>query len=212
MTKADMSVLKLFSEMQRGISIPNKYRMEFNLPKGVPNTGRITNDQSEQGRIRQSQSLYNGTGAINIMCHSAMFPDRMLQSYEHKQMVMPYRVPYSQMYNPVTMTFYADSTLNTRRYFDIWQNAVVNIHDNTLNFYSEFTSDVHIWALDREGNDAYGVKLIEAYPLTLASVDLSYGNNAVQNVTVTFSYKYWATLDDNRGEARTIVEKPYGKR
>ena len=202
MNKSDLQLQKFFTEMRKGIGKPNRYRIEFNLPIGVNDVE--ANWESRRGNIQSNQNKFNATGAINIMCHTAMLPERLLQSYEQKQMIVPYRVPYTQSYNPVTFTFYADSTLNTRRYFEIWQNSVVNVHNNSLNFYSEFTSDVNIYTLDVEGNDTYGVKLIKAYPLTLAATDLSYSNDGVQNITVTLSYKYWTNIEDNREINRTV--------
>lgn len=202
MNKSDLQLQKFITEMRNGISKPNRYRIAFNLPRGV--NDKTANLESQVGKIQSNQGKYNSTGAVNIMCHTAVMPERMLQVYEQKQMIVPYRVPYTQTYNPVSCTFYADSTLNTRRYFEIWQNAVVNVHDNTLNFYSEFTSDIIIYALDSEGNETYGVKLIEAYPMSLSSVDLSYSNGNAQNITVSFSYKYWANIEDTRELNRTV--------
>ena len=203
MNKNDLRIDKFLSELRAGIAMPNKYRIEFNLPKGLPALPS-SNFESMTATIRSNQRKYNGTGAVNIMCHSALLPERMLQTFEHKQMAMPYRVPYTQIYNPMTFVFYADSRLNTRRYFEIWQNSVVNVNDNTMNFYSEYTSDMKIYTLDKEGNDAYGIKCLEVYPLTIAASDLAYGNNSAQNVSVTFSYKYWTNVDDDRTENKTV--------
>jgi hypothetical protein len=138
------------------------------------------------------------------MCHSCSLPQRTLLTYDHKQLAAPYRVPYSQSYDPVTFSFYADTDYSTREYFDIWQNAAINIGSNTVNYYNEFTSDVRITTIDIEGNDAYFVDLYEAYPINIGVVDLSYSTmNAVQTVTVTLSYKYWASSGNDTAVSRT---------
>jgi len=95
--------------------------------------------------------------------------------------------------------------LSARRYFEIWQNAVVNIQSNTMNFYSEYVSDVIIEQLDTEGNPTYGVQLIEAYPMSVTAMDYSYSNqNTIQNIAIVLTYKYWKNLYDYRKVATTV--------
>lgn len=131
-------------------------------------------------------------------------PQRNLMTYEHKQMNAPYKVPYSQSYDPVPFVFYGDSNLDARRYFEIWQNAVVNIQSNTMNFYSEYVSDVTIEQLDKSGNVTYGIKLYEAYPMSISTLDYSYSNrDSIQNISVVLSYKYWQNLNDFRPASKT---------
>lgn len=192
----DVSITSFISRFDSGIAKPNRYRVEFKLPRGHgADFSEIgTNSASSSDFIQMFEFSLNRNGNVNIMCHTCTFPQRSLLTYEHKQLAAPYRVPYSQSYDPVTFSFYTDSNYLVREYFDIWQNAVINIGSNTLNYYNEFTSDIKIIALDVRGNDAYAVTLFEAYPINIGVVDLSYSNmNNVQNVTVTMSYKYWAS-------------------
>lgn len=192
------------SHFKSGIASPSRYRVRFNLPKGIPSVSGSA-WESTQANIRRWQSELNGTEKINVFCHTCTMPQRSLMTYEHKQLNAPYKVPYSQSYDPVSFVFYGDGDLSARRYFEIWQNAVVNIQSNTMNFYSEYVSDVIIEQLDVEGNTTYGVQLIEAYPMSVTAMDYSYSNqNMIQNIAIVLTYKYWKNLYDYRKVASTV--------
>lgn len=176
-----------------GPAMANRYKVEFHLPKGVPGSIGV-HERSRQGNIRSYEREFNGIGGVNIFCHTATMPQRNLLTSEHRQMNAPYRVPHSQSYEPVSFTFYADAKLSTRQYFDIWQQSVINIKNNTLNFYEEYKSDITISQLDREGNVTYAVKLYEAYPIIVTSVEYAYANSGLQNISVSITYKYWEQI------------------
>jgi len=206
MAASNGSFWDFLSHFGNGFQHPSRYRVEFSLPPGVNlASGTIgVNTESIQGNIRQVENMFNAKGGINIKCHSMTFPQRSLMTYEHKQNSAPFRIPYSSVYDPVTFSFYADSQLDTRDYFDVWQAAVVNIGTNTINFYDEYVSDIKMWALDNQGNDSYGVILYEAWPLNIGTVDFAYGaTNSYQTSTVTMSYKTWQPVFNNSGVQRT---------
>jgi hypothetical protein len=118
--------------------------------------------------------------------------------YQHVQHSTPFNVPYSQQYEPVTFSFYSGTHHRQRHFFDIWQTAVVNINDNSLNFFVEYTQDIMIWQLDRKGEKTtYGVKLYAAWPMSIAEVQYEYGqSNSVVSINVTMAYKLWKAEHD----------------
>jgi hypothetical protein len=202
----DFSVKTFISRFNKGFARPSRYRVEFTLPQGFNASPDLpgVNSNSAASNIKSQEMSLNRNGNINVMCHSCSLPQRTLLTYDHKQLAAPYRVPYSQSYDPVTFSFYADTDYSAREYFDIWQNAAINIGSNTVNYYNEFTSDVRITTIDSAGNDAYFVDLYEAYPINIGVIDLSYSTtNAVQTVTVTLSYKYWASSGNDTRVSRT---------
>lgn len=186
---------QFLSHFRQGVMKPNKYEIYFTLPAGVNSSFNFVHPVARNGVVRAKDFLMNSTGSINIKCHTALFPQRTLATAERLQNSSPFRVPYSSNYDPITLSFYADGTADTRRYFDVWQNIVINVDSNTLNFYDEFTSDIFIWNLDDAGRRTYGIQCIEAYPLAVGASDISYSNqNNFQNVTVTLNYRRWKSL------------------
>ncbi len=88
--------------------------------------------------------------------------------------------------------------MDQRHFFDIWQTAVVNINDNSLNFFVEYTRDIDIWQLDRNNKKTYGIRLYGAWPVVIGDVQYSYTqNNTVTEITVTMEYKLWQNNHDS---------------
>lgn len=208
------TVQEFMSYFRKGIGRPNRFRVEMNLPPGV-NTmlsgtpwgvSDFVNTAATSTNIQATNQRYNsGRGAINIMCTQATFPQRTLLTWDAQQNSAVFRVPYSFEYDPVTFTFYSDSTMNTRRYFEIWQSAVGNIQNNTMNYMSEFVAPVSIYQMDVAGNDTYSVQLIDAWPITLGSTDLSMNStDSVHEITVTLAYRsYTSDSDDDYASSST---------
>lgn len=180
-----------------GFARQNRYVVSFMMPPGVEETGSWMNNESSSGQITALGNDLNNDGAVDISCHTATMPARTLMVYPLTQHSAPFNVPYSQQYDPVTFSFYAATHHRQRHFFDVWQTAVVNLNDNSMNFFDEYTQDVKIWQLDRSGNKTYGVTLYAAWPLAIAEVPFSYSaNNAIVDVSVTLSFKLWKTTND----------------
>lgn len=164
------------------------------MPRGVSigENQMGSNINSLAGNITVLGAALNANSAIDIKCHTMTMPQRSLMTYEHKQNSAPVRLPYSAAYDPVTFSFYANSRYDTRTFFETWQSSVINFGTNTVNFYDEYKADVHMYALDDYGNDAYKVSLFDAYPLNVGVVDMSYSqSNNYQTITVTMSFRHW---------------------
>lgn len=191
------NLTRFIGHLRNGLARPNRYEVFFTLPRGVLDVtavvSRSVNYKSMMGMITAQDFRMNEDGRIGLFCHTCSLPMRSLATFEHKTHMGPaYKAPYSSSYEPVTFTFYADKGMNTRRYFDIWQQSVLNVYSNTNNYMNEFTSDVTIVTLDQEGKPGYRTTLYEAFPVNVGAVDLSYSqNNALTNVSVTLSYKIW---------------------
>lgn len=199
------NILELISQFGKGgIARANRYKITFNLPRGIVDT-YFTNTDSSVGRIRGVQNELNRMGGIDIMCHSCTLPSRELQSFDMKQNGPPHRLPNTASYMPITFMFYSDGNLSTRRYFEVWQTAVTNISSNTFNFYNEYVSNIRIGVLDTEGKERYSVRIWEAWPSSISGVDYAYGNNnSAQVIGVTMQYKYWQSDKDDTRVAHTV--------
>lgn len=194
---------EFLSKFRDGVASGNRYRVEFFLPKGVNlRSGQLgVNDDARVGQITSMQNYFNSKEQINIKCHTASFPERTLETYEYRVNSAPFRLPYSSSYAAASFTFMADGRFDTRDFFEVWQSAVINIGTNTLNFPDEYVSDVTIMALTRDGRDAYGVKLYEAWPASIGDTAMSYADsNSLAQITVGLEYKYWSPLFNTQGK------------
>lgn len=200
----DGEIWRFLSHFKNGFAKANRYRIEFSLPKGCSGNVDDVNQYSRRAGIKTSEVFYNKNGSINIKAHTVTFPQRAFQTFEIKHNSAPFKIPYTSSYDPVTFTFYNDADMDVRRYFDIWQGAVMNFSNNTTNFYNEYVSDIKMFIQNDKGEDVYGVILFEAFPLGLSIMDLSYSStNQFLNISTTFSYKYWLPLDSSQRVSRS---------
>jgi hypothetical protein len=191
------SVFDFLSNFPQGFARSNRYMVEMQLPPGIEESGSWLNTESTSGNINGFQNSLNGKGQVQIACHTCSMPSRVLGTYPHSQHCAPFRVPFTQQYMPVSFSFYTGRDYAQRHFFDIWQTAVININDNSLNFFSEYTQDVNIWQLDRNNDKTYGVKLYAAWPVAIGEIQLGYSNNnQIVNVTITLEFKLWKSIND----------------
>lgn len=131
-------------------------------------------------------------GSVGILCYQCTFPQRSLKTFDVMQRGVPYRVPFSQDYSPVSFNFYALPDYNTRQYFDEWhKDVILSLPMNVMGTYDRYVKNIKIQSLDRMGQVKYKIKLYEAWPVTIGDVDLNYSSNTYQSIAVTLSYKYW---------------------
>lgn len=194
MTNYNTSVADYISQLGNGgIASPNKYWVDFTLPPGIKgdNWGSM-NSQSMVGSISESNTHYNKAGGLSMRCIQMQFPSRALMTTESRHWGTPYKIPYSVMYDAVTFTFVSSRDLAERKFFEIWQETVVNIGSNSLNFYDEYVRPIKLYQLDSEGEVTYEVELQEAYPINIGQIDYSYATiNDFQAIPVTFTYRHW---------------------
>lgn len=186
---------------QTGITRANRFRVEFNLPKGVnPKNGAYAiNPDVTTSSMKSINNSLNGKGSINIKCHTATFPQRALSTFEVKSNSVNFRVPYSTTYDPITLTFYADGNMDTRKFFEVWQSCALNFGNNTANFYDEYVSDVKLYIQDERNNDIYGIMLYEAFPTSIGMFDVSYSaENQLISIMISLSYKTWLPIISGR--------------
>jgi hypothetical protein len=193
------SVNSFLNRFAEDFARPNRYMIEIPVPAaaGIPDSGGFLNSESTTGSVSSISNNLNFNGAVAIACHTCTMPGRTLMVYEHSQHSAPFKVPYSQQYDPITFSFYASKTLKARHFFEIWQTSVVNLNDNSMNFFEEYIRDVKIWQLDRAGNKTYGITLYGAWPISIGDIDLGYANsNQPMSINVTLAYKLWKSSND----------------
>ena len=198
---------EFLSRFRGGVSQSNRYAVKFFLPRGVNlSSGQLSaNADALRGNISGMQNYFNSKEQINVKCHTASMPGREMMSFDHRMNSAPFKIPYSAGYGPVSFSFYADSELDTRDYFDVWQSAVVNIATNTMNFPEDYVSDLEITTLDRTGEPRYGVTLYEAWPSDVSEIQLGYADQDQPTVvTVSMEYKYWAPKYSSQGKSGNI--------
>ena len=163
--------------------------------------------------------VISGTDGLTVRCIAAQIPGITINTTDFKLYGgMPVlKVPSSRTYSDLRLTFLARSDSADRYFFDNWFNKISNFSSNTVAYYNDVARDITINVYDefdptktfnvRSGlqgvntgtgtnqgttkdNIAYSVKVLNAIPISLDEVDISWADSdKLLEYTVTFSYE-----------------------
>ena len=185
-------ILSTFHSEDGGYAVPNRFEVIIARPKGSAAESR----------------------KVSMRCESINLPGRNLNSTTDTNIYGPTRevvdgVTYAE---DINMTFQASSGLEERVFFEEWQALAFGDYDGrngswNVGYYNDYISTVDIYVLDRQNQRRFGLKLHEAFPKTIAATELNQcTNNELIKLGVTFSFRYWTTLDANRQQP-SLVDK-----
>jgi len=172
-------ILSSFHSEDGGYAVPNRFEVIITRPGGSATESR----------------------KVSMRCESINLPGRNLNSTTDSNIYGPTReivdgVTYA---DDINMTFQASSGLEERVFFEEWQALAFDERSWNVGYYNDYISTVDIYVLDRQDQRRFGLKLHEAFPKTIGATDLSQSaNNELIKLAVTFSFRYWTTLDVER--------------
>lgn len=179
------------------LSSPNRYWVAFNLPAGISPVGDGNVDGvADAVKNGNPNAFARNVGDLGFMCTQMSMPGRSFMTVDSRHIGTPFRLPYTAQYTDVNFTFNLSADLRERKYFEIWQQTMVNVSMNSMNFYKEYVMPVHLMQLDKQGNVVYQVTLIEAYPIAIDDVNYSFASqNEITQCSVTMAYRHWINQD-----------------
>jgi hypothetical protein len=147
---------------------------------------------------------------VNLHCNTVSMPGHDLQAQDVQHGSAPGRqIVQSHDYNgTIAASFYLDSHLRERHFFEKWQSMAVNKSTHKANYYDDYIGTMEIFQLNGAGQITYGVKAIEVYPTTIAGIEYAYANtNQIALQSVNFQYRQWfnMTSDDIAGYTKTSI-------
>ena len=185
-----------------GYAQPNRYEVLI-LPPAKLGGGNQTNIFS--GMERQSD-----TRSISLRAQSINLPGRNLSTTDDSNIYGPKRevvegVNYAE---DIAIDFQASSQLSERVFFENWQRQAFNEKTWNVGYYNDYVGEIQIFVLDKQDKRRYGLKLWEVFPKTIGANQLSYdANNALMLTNVSFSFRYWTSLDQNQNPDINIFDR-----
>jgi hypothetical protein len=147
------------------------------------------------------QSLYKQLGQqVNLHCNTVSMPGHDLQAQDMKHGSAPGRqiVTSHDYAGTIAASFYLDSHLRERHYFEQWQKMAVSTTTHKANYYNDYIGSIEIYQLDVNNEVTYGIKATEVYPSTIGGIEYSYDSaNQVATQAVSFEYRQWYNLTED---------------
>ena len=150
-----------------------------NLLSGNFGTGQLVNDPRD----------------IAILCESCSLPGRQIQTLDHQNRNYRQSVKEPQGYfnEDVSFVFHLTNDYHMKKVFDRWLDLIINPETYQVAYKNEFVSDVTIQQLNQQNVPVYGVKLKNAFPVTMNAIELNNSSTETQKLNVTLTYEDYET-------------------
>lgn len=125
----------------------------------------------------------------SILCESVTLPGRQIATLDYIADKQAVKIPYTVINEDVTMSFLLTNDYHMKKMFDDWTSAVVDLNSYKAGYKKDFCCDVVIQQLNQQNKPVYGVRLENAFPTTVTSVQYdSNSENTINKLSVTLSY------------------------
>ena len=164
-----------------GFAKGNRYNVTFaDLPAGLSTT---TNEN------------------LQYLCESVSLPTKGIASNAHDVYGPPREIPYRETFTEAALSFIVDDAFTVKRFFDKWQEKIINVETGNVNYWNNFVATINITRLSNDATsfadatDKYKIELREAYPSAVGEIALGHTQGGeILRLSVTFKYRKWMTL------------------
>jgi len=169
---------------QRDLARQSRYKINIGLPAGLNLTSGSDIERT-----------------INLFCDEAQLPGIEFATKSFHVYGPGFERPQAVSYNgEVRLSFIVDQDFLIRQVFEKWMHSIIKPMSYTFEYPDVFmTSGIVITQLKYTGEDltdgndvgVYSVRLLEAFPKSIAAMSLGYGSNAIHRLNVTFAFRNW---------------------
>ena len=198
----------------RGFARTARYAVRITPPTSLESLANLRNtkvirEQTEESAARTEsipsnpnannmQQLAKQLGRqIDLHCDSISMPghDLQVQSVQHGSAPARDMVQSHDYAGNISASFYLDSHLRERHFFEMWMKMAVNVHTHKANYYDDYIGSMEIFQLDGNNQVTYAIKATEVYPATIGGIEYSYANaNQIAKMNVGFAYRQWYNM------------------
>ena len=208
-----------------GLARPNRFEVVIPIPKSIGSMNKSTLGtlvdaiRDPLGTIKNLTGIFSSNGNtdpnldsgdttrwLGFQCEQAELPGRSLLTIDQKIYGPTFKIPYQTQYSDITLNFLATNEFFERKLFEMWINGIMPTDStNNLRFpkgsgYSNsdqgYLTDITIIQYDDTIKRIYSVKLIDAFPLSVAPMGLSWGEEGFHRVSVNFAYTRYEIVYD----------------
>jgi len=170
-----------------GLARPSKFQVIIPRPS-------VIND------LRYKSS--NDWAKMQLFCDQATLPGVNYSTTQARTYGEFREMPYERTFDPLTLSFYCDSDMWIKGFFDEWMANIQNTKSRTFQYYEKYTVDMEIQTLTSAGELSYGVKIYECYPKSMTAINLDYSAKDVMKLGVTMQYRYWEKIEYARSPSQ----------
>jgi len=158
---------------------------------------------------------------LDLLCKEVNMPGKQILTADRQIGIYSEKMVNGFAVEDVSMTFYVLNDYGVKKWFDTWRGRMVgdsrsDAGRGTVGYKKDYVEQIEIHQLrkpvarfgfdlgpldidfDVLGASIYSVKLIDAFPTTLSSIQLSNDADGLVEVNIQFSYTNWEVMKDER--------------
>jgi hypothetical protein len=187
-----------------GLAMQNRFQIFFTPPTANSIKALLNSDAKDLVGAIAKNAISGGSlknmipdpRDISILCESVQFPGRQITTMDYIADRQGVKVPYGVINEDVTMSFLLTNDYYMKNMFDAWLSGIVDVENYRVGYKKDFTTDIVIQQLNSKNIPVYGVRLENAFPITVSAVSLDNNSeNSVQKMSVTLSYDNYVPED-----------------
>lgn len=136
---------------------------------------------------------------FTYLCETAEMPGRGFMSLDVRYYGPNQKLPFQSQYEDITMTFLCRSESYERQFFDDWMEIINPSNTFDFNYRSDYETTIEIiqlaeFAASENANypkETYRITLYNAYPTLVNPQPMTWADDQVQRLAVTFTYHKW---------------------
>ena len=175
---------KLLAEIQRnktGFAMANRFRVT--IPNFIP--------AIKAGYGSESAS----TESLNILCTRCSLPGKNMSTVEHVTYRQAQKLPNGYTVDEIEFEFLLTNNYSVLTFFQEWQKSMINTEDYLINYENFYMKDIEVFQMDTQDNDIFGMKLKEAYPISVQPIELSNDGEGIARLVVSMAFFDFETLN-----------------
>jgi hypothetical protein len=174
-----------------GLARTNRYAVILNPPKSI-----------------SSDSIRT----VLLFCDQITLPGINYSTVQNRTFGEFREVPYEKLYDPCNLSFYVDTDMKVKSFFDNWVNAISDPVTRTYNYYNNYVTDITIQVQDLNEKTKYQITLVECYPKSINNIQLDYASKDVMKLQVQMQYKFSIasakeTLDSGETISTSLIDR-----
>jgi hypothetical protein len=144
---------------------------------------------------------------FTYLCETAEMPGRGFMSLDVRYYGPSQKLPFQTQYEDTTMTFLCRSESYERQFFDDWMEVINPTNTYDFNYRSDYETTIEIMQLAEYSaaaavgpnlpgaasypKETYRITLYNAYPTLVNPQPMTWADDQVQRLAVTFTYHKW---------------------
>lgn len=182
---------------------------------GLATSNQFLVELPSLSKVGGSTSRGIDSRTLNVLCKEVTLPGKQILTLDQNLGLYQEKIANGFATDDVSMTFYVANDYGTKKYFDAWRSSIIKEGKNAVVGYKkDYVQDIVIRQLkkpvarfgfdlgpldinfDALGKSIYSVKLIEAFPTTLSSIQLNSDADQFVEFNVQFSYTNWVVVEN----------------